>query len=508
MVFRNPIRRSVAAIMAVAVGLMLWGAWRSIDLVDGEEPRFDSGLYLSLGYHVANGALLYRDVWESKQPGIIALHAILDPLGNGRVEVIRTFERWCSLLRTICLCAIIWIATKRLTLALFASLMFQRMFYEPGLFQGGNLTEEYGTTLALVGALFVLTSVRSGGRGGAVCAGAAGVALALAAMFKTPFLLSGLGWFIVLAIGHRARGTLGGDVIVAFFAGGGGAVGVLLLSLFRSGTLIAWVDMLHYNVSYSGLPKLTVGTKLIVCVTRFGALIADSSFVFLAFIVIALWQSLRRRAGAGGPQALLRGIAVALALDLAGSCLSNKHFGHYFMQVVGTYVVFAAICGEIALRWYARVRRRHVQWLVMFSLVGALFVDFKGIAAFVLQETKSCHQEQWTELVAFVRRSTSPEESIFVIDEPPGLYWACRRKCPVRYLVAHPYYFRATFTSSAEEKVQALVRGLRLSAPRLILCRDLEKIAALEPGGMRSFLAERYHLVIVAGWHVYDLKDS
>ena len=115
-------------------------------------PRFvgmgpDSGLFAYAGQQILKGSLLYRDIFDTKTPGVFYVNALAILLWGETPWAIWRLE----LLWILCTMAVFFLVIRQLLgkfSALLATLVFLFTMFHPNYFQGGNLTLK-GSNLCL-----------------------------------------------------------------------------------------------------------------------------------------------------------------------------------------------------------------------------------------------------------------------------------------------------------------------------------------------------------------------
>jgi len=498
--------------LAILLGLLvLVGAvgWRTLNYMSREPAGHDSGIFSAIAWHLLQGRTLYRDVWDHKLPAVYALDAAALALGDGTINSIRTMERCFAAAGGILVLLIVWKVFRSRWLALGFALLYLLLFYWPDVFEGGNLTEEYGAVFLLGGILGCELAVTGSGPRAAAAALAGGLSLGLAVLCKEPFLLSAAPWAIYAAVPRGGRwraGLLRGGWLLA------GAVlpwAAAAIWLAASGALPAWLDVFSYNLSYAaagGEGGASLLGRLADSVVRAFRLFSRCSVTGLIACGLGLpslvWIALIRKHGAFPAAA-----AACLVTSLLATALSGRSYGHYYLQLVPAFVLTAA-CGAAAA-WEAL---RHCRPAVL-----AL-----GIVA-ALSPFLACDLGPWAEFGDRLRkpaRRYAPEDAVSIavfqrtgsddrIWAPHGrwarLYLDLGRLSAARYL--YTPRFLDTPASTGLEKMRSLRADLEASRPRIIVTAGPEEFAAFEPAGIRWWVESNYRRVPVAGAALYERRE-
>jgi hypothetical protein len=308
----------------------------------------DEGTYADIGWALNHGAVLYRDVWDNKPPGVYWLAAALTRVSTS----VLAFHLLALLIAALGALAV-WLLARRLAparVAFAAACAFVVLSSLPTLAGDVFTAEALGALLSVTAVLSVSGPARrlpSLLLGGALAAAAlltkATYAADLAAVFTLPLLLA------------PARGMPFGAGLRASLAVAAGAlavVGAALLALALSGSLGGFLDvLLHQDLSYlqqvgingavaAAAPPATALTLLTV--TRTAALLGAG---LLAALLLA-----RRRSVAGSL------VVWVLAWQLAGAMLSARGLVQYVQQAEPMLCVAAALLlGRVLPRAHAAV---------------------------------------------------------------------------------------------------------------------------------------------------------
>ena len=154
----NP-RRGLSIAVGLLLAVILSGlAWRSLNFFSYHRLYTDSVCSPRSPTISWRGKTLYREAWDHKPPMIYLIDALPLALGDGSVNAIRFFERFYAVAGVLALFFSLWLAFQNRWLAFMMALGFHLHFYDPEIFQGGNLTEEYGAVFVLIGIFLTLAA--------------------------------------------------------------------------------------------------------------------------------------------------------------------------------------------------------------------------------------------------------------------------------------------------------------------------------------------------------------
>jgi len=120
-----------------------WIGWQSPNSIMSTAPRTDSGIFVSVAHHMRAGKVLYRDVWDHKPPMIHFLCRAAISGGEVGVNSVRYMEKVFGCAMAVLFFLIIFSTFASVWIAFFSTIYFLLLLYNPAVFEGGNLTEEY-----------------------------------------------------------------------------------------------------------------------------------------------------------------------------------------------------------------------------------------------------------------------------------------------------------------------------------------------------------------------------
>jgi len=342
------------------------------------EPAWsgDEGAYADIGRSLDLGGQLYSGIWDNKPPGMYWLSAAAMAGGASALRMHLALLAIVALL-TLLVGLLGW-RLRGAGTGIIAALLVAVVASVPN-FAGDQLNAEIAGALPAAAAMLVLlwrTPISL------LRAGAAGVLLGLALLFKATFaadVLAALAVPVLLAMAARRRPARRDALLVVAMLGGIAVLcGLAAAAVAMRGSLSALGDvLLHQDVRYAqwgqlagadGVPPATYG--------------ASPSALLRA---VALSRLLVVLAGGGALAALLarrRHAAAAvlsfwLACDLAATMLDNRALTHYVQQMEPPLALAAALAavslwrsGDAVARLLA-LAALPVMWL---AVIGALFV--------------------------------------------------------------------------------------------------------------------------------------
>ena len=325
--------------------------WRSIGLLAATfvllrlpsllEPNWysDEGTYADIGNALLHGAVLYRDVWDNKPPGVYWLFAgIIAVFGPGAPVV-------HAVLAGIVAAGVVavWVLGRRWggpAVATVAALLAIVLMSLPNL-EGDILNAEIVGAVLVLWAMVALTAADDDRRP----AVGAGALVGAALLFKGVFVFDLVAVLAVPLWTARAAARSWRSAVPAMAAVAAGAatvVGLAAVWLWAAGSLGGVLNvLLRQDVTYvqvaSGrrgaiLQSPGPGTRHLLTVLL-GARLA---VVLVGLGAAAAWLSRRGHRWAAV-------VSFWIGCDLAGAMVSARGFSHYVQQATGALALGAAL---------------------------------------------------------------------------------------------------------------------------------------------------------------------
>jgi len=343
----------------LALTLAACAIWRLPSLW---EPPWvnDEGTYATVGHLLRGGALLYRDIWENKPPGVYLLYAAADALGgpSGLLPLVRLAASLAAL--SLGLLAYLFVRRRlrgghghALVAALVAS-----MIVDTPLVEGTTANAEIFMAPLILAAIVLAWPPSAPGppvAPPATRAALAGALLGVAMLFKAVALADALAIMGILAIA-RAPSSRGGAPatrspqrallpLLALLLGLAvplAATAIYFAAQGPAALQAAAFAMLGYNLLYVGAPT-TGATALVLFAVRIGA----GAAVVHLFVLYARaarprapghrprvpsWLPTPRRSPPGDA-VLTAALSLWTACALLGAISGARPHAHYLLQL-------------------------------------------------------------------------------------------------------------------------------------------------------------------------------
>ncbi|MBI5864577.1 MAG: glycosyltransferase family 39 protein [Planctomycetes bacterium] len=414
----------------------------------------DDQMFGYFGWRIARGAVIYRDIWDNKPPGIYWINALGMLLAGG------------SYIGVIALCAAALVATHALFFLICASNYFRgaaavatvlaSFFVTHGYFQGGtNRTETFLIPFELAG---VLLYMRGFYRDQAWRWPAAGICCGCAFLCKQVGLAAwgamGIHLIFLAAIGELTwrvavrRGLLlavGAAVPMLAAAGVLAAQGALNEALF------ATFGFNKYYVEHgaSNWTDTFLNRHLLLNHMQ-GLLTLPVVLAIAAVIHSTLWylRPSQRPAEIDEPIRAFRPVCphpmflffVWYAISFYGAAISPHAFRHYLLP---TFPPLLLMCAHLInlLKTEARLidRLQRRAWVTgAFVLMGYLALDsiwnnFGEVSRVWVNRFDRHKQAPWEEVGDAVKKLTQPGERVQFLGYMPGVYLRAQRDNACRF---------------------------------------------------------------------------
>ncbi len=455
---------------------LLWVAASSLNYVTPTRPGPDAGVYSAVALQFLDGAVLYRDTTDAKPPGIYVLNAVALTAWGRSFDAIRSLERVFAMVSVVLVFFVVRRAFGRPLVAGLAATYYALLAYSYVLLELGNVTEEYATCFVLAG---IYTGLRGAAdpasRGRTLWLLSSGASFSLAILTKPPFLLSAIPWLTLAALAPDARWRLDWPAIrrrVGWIVLGGVIPGATFLGylLLHHATMDWWDGMVGAaayikSVGYLGARTGWLPPAVQVLVDRVWA---QSLFALLAATVgigATLTQSRFRGSYRGIPLVAV----VALVYDLWGVTLSDASYGHYYLQMLPSYILCLA-AGATFFCDRSDARYGHAWVGAALLLIVMATVDRPAAHAFANRLREPYVASPTGDIAPFVREHRQPGDRLWVSHlNNSRFYVETGLSSPSAYLAFFDAWFRTTPRSTVTDKVLRLRQELVTARPTWVI---------------------------------------
>lgn len=403
--------------------------------------NWDPYVWMIAGKYMARGAVLYRDFWEMKPPGVFwYLSAVFSVLPTA-VWSVRIADFCVFLIGAAAFYRLCRVETGRI-LAVGGTGVWLFFAHHPVFDLGGVYTEQYMVICEVIAVLAAVFYRQSGLSRAALLSG---LATSAAVLCKHPGGVAAVPALMLIA----ARPTL--RAFSLFFAGLVAPIAATVAGYWALGALPQFLDCnLWFLIGYgrfTGPSDTLLRSRLLELVhngwpyfTRFPVLIA----ALVAGVPVCVFRPTLFRLAA----------LVWLLLDLLGIAVQGRFMQHYYIQMFHGL----ALVGALGASAYVKPGPAE-HW----SLRGARLLLFAGLLAWTLPLIRqvvagraTVVQREWKHLLsgpgawrqnpgepfedevgAYIRERTSPDDQILMHawagKTSLGIYWSADRRPASRY---------------------------------------------------------------------------
>ncbi len=435
---------------------------------------YDEHWFVNEGWSVVKGQVPYRDFQEFKPPALIFVNALgiqlfgIENLGYRKLLALLSLAGFLAL-------AVALLSRRIHRLLVIGSLMLAiHHFYDDGLHNGViNDPETFALDFFMLGAGALL--IRTQWERTQLVLG--GVLLALAPLSKEPMVFPVVSAWLSLLLLHRIESTRKGAVQrFALFTISGvfGVAAIWLVYMLITRSLSWYILELKLSIAYAQNYAYQLGWAaadpeggpLAEALRRLAKLYLNPAHlgVFVPFFLALLTLPGQRRiVGIGA--------LVTFAASLYSVTIGGGYSPHYFiMAMAGTY--FCMVLGAVALdtffskHWGSAARQvLGASWLALaLFLTGPRFAaEWKKYASYKTEPPPVDPAD-----IAFVREHSSPEDTIFTLDDPL-LYVYSDRASGFRGGIVLDEIIDYYPGDTDEERLSVIRDGLDEKRPKLIV---------------------------------------
>jgi len=452
----------------------------------------DGGFFAVGGQRILSGDLLYRDIWDTKPPGVFYLNALAIQIGGPNPWAIWWLESlWVS--GTVIALILILVKLVGVLPALVATVLFTFTALNPTLVGGGNFTELYAL-LPIVLTLGATVAYFSAARYRWIIM--IGVLTAIAFMFKQNTIALGLASIAVALLeAMRVENWRKALKVLGAFMIGFLPLVLLMVGYWAQQDALEdlWSVLFRQNLNYiregSSLPGIYATARKFLVEQPITALSLISAASLAVFVIRSKPQELGNwPAPRSGAKLSHRGINVtqwvflatflSLPLEVLLITLSGRSLGHYFLvplpaMAAASAYLFAAILDEKPRAWTPE------SWFAPVLAVLALVIGAWSIEVIGKEAPTRAHLSDlltrplygwfWIDdLEQYVIDNTVPEDTVLVWDYNPGVHFLTGRRSPSPLLI-HPQLFTPGLVSV--DLFARLISDIAANPPVLILAR-------------------------------------
>jgi hypothetical protein len=436
-------------------------------------PSVDSGVFLSVAHHIKAGLVLYRDVWDHKPPLVYFLDYMALMLGDGTVNSVRLMEKAFMAVGGILCFGILIRLVRHSWVAFLGALFFLMVLSSPRVFEGGNLTEEYGAVVLLGGIYLCIVGTQKSNVKALLFGGAAGFLFGASIAAKEPFIFSCIPWIAHYTLLRKGEFRPDPRRLAAIALGSCGLIAVVGAYFVYNHAVFEWLDVLSYNYQYVARSHTSTGQTLSLLWTTFykaNGLIGIQSIILwlvaLAGIVSAVDFTFAKE-----NEWFPVTVCLFFAVSFFGVALSGWNIGAYFMQLVPAWILLGAY-GAVFLRRLCSEKTR--LRLAIFLLLGVILIvwdqrPLRDYANRVHIPFKRYESNVSDPLLSNLRCHLEPGDRVWQSMYLARIYFETEALSPTKYIYAFPWLFLDTWLSTAAQKRELIISQIMKSPPKIII---------------------------------------
>lgn len=415
------------------------------------------------------GSVAYRDVWDHKPPVVYIINLIALNIGDGSVDSVHLVERVFAATGVVLLFWLVfWVFGRQLP-AFICTLFFLLHFYHPKIFDGGNLTEEYGAVMLIGGIMCAFAARKLAGKTSVLMAVFSGLILMLTILIKEPFLFSAVPWFIYVGWPKDGQWKKGLSRLAWMIAGAIIPLAAFVIYLLTNSAMKDWIEVLSYNIAYSDGTR--AGEKFMDILEGLKMahkkMIKYTIFIDVAAIVGIIGMFSRRFRAKY--KSFYLAVFFCAVLSLMATFVATRYSGHYYLQLIPCYILLSAF-GVVFVQ---EVLPQKKTWQLISAVCLLLLVFFLDGSEFKIYHKRlksSSRPARFSMLTKYIQDNSKPDDKIWIPSLGfTHLYMTTGRASPTKWIYILNHLFIDTWSSTRQEKLDLLRDEIKSDPPRLIL---------------------------------------
>jgi 4-amino-4-deoxy-L-arabinose transferase-like glycosyltransferase len=499
--FRDQRLKKFTPVLLVAVLVLTWilrmNFW-------GQPFEMDEGLHAYMGWGMLQGLVPFKDMYNTKPPGIYALHALLFLFAEPTALNIKVFASIYTLLTTI---AVFFTARKLAgdTAGLLAALLFGIFSSGPNIQGGGVNSEVFMVLPYTLAAYSLLRALETEEPKHYLLFGIfTGLACTLKQVAAVNLLWIAL-YLVFRIVRARDWNTRARAVVDGLWVAAGAALPWLpFVGYFFVNDALSkfYFWMVSANFQYIGdgyqeLPGFTLFTH------RMKLVLSESGPLWL-LALIGLWRGgkeFRRHEVASPNRELGRDYRILIStwpiFSFLGVALGGRFFSHYYIQMVPSLAVLGGV-GLMSLIHEVRIRgtsllKRPIALAVTAVLGWTLVLFVKTDSPYYLNyDSVQISLRQYGNPIfsvtrfigSYLKDHTKPEDLIYVWPVNPEINFYALRRSP------SPFLIQVDFDHIPWDPYKEIVESLRRKPPKYIVA--LTGMSGLP--GLRDYVHSNYRV--------------
>jgi hypothetical protein len=325
-----------------------------------------------------------------------------------------------------------------------------------------------------------------------------GMFFAAAFFTKEPFLLSAIPWFVYLILYKNSNYINILKRTSVFMAGAFLIFAAILFYLLINNNFKDWIDVLSFGRVYASMSntKFTLFSRISKnCKLAYNKLFG-TTFIAGLFALVGL-ISVFHRPFVKKYKYLHLVIISFFAMDFCATMLTSKGFGHYYLQLVASYILLGAVGVEFFLNACKKSRLVQAGFILTIIVLSVnvdkqIYMEYKN---YVMMPAKKAVPDAIAE---YIKANSSKEETIWMTTAVlPRYYLESERLSPAKYYFLSDQFFVNTYLSTIEEKVKSLKADLKRNPPKFIITGN-ENIRIVKWAKIQDWVNENYYKLPVS----------
>lgn len=426
-------------------------------------PLNDGGTFTAIAQFMHHGAVLYKDVWDNKAPGIFFLHYLVQYVAEP-VKAALILKVLFIFLCHVAGFLLMAHSLRRLLLLCLLTPIFWNIAFASTSFYSGDYTEFYGVVFLLISiALLASTQTR------AWHFACSGIALSAAILIKEPFVFPALATVVFVLVTQRSSMRN-----ILFFSLGGIFLPLLFaLYLCINGAWDSYGSYLSFAFGYSENSSFLDFRSFFL---RLYQDILVKFPLFTAGIIIALFSCLDRE-GLKQSRNLPIVLCAMSALSLFFAVLGKQAYDHYLLPFMICTLWFVFM-GFEWLIWRLPQTIQNKKATVLYRILLLSYLMFQCYRPWMLSFKHFYGQKYTLRITGAAERKQFQQkiadtESLYVEHEGIGRFYSYSKvhtlwKYPCPYVV----FFGTEIPSESESKRrQELVQQFTQHPPDVVVSR-------------------------------------
>lgn len=442
------------------------------------ETGLDLPTSIYLGRTILEGGLPYRDAWEARSPGVFFAYALqLLLLGRG-IVALRVFDLLWQFGTAVVLAHVGTRVFKKKVVGLIAGIAYLMLYYSQNFWTWAEPDGFLSLSLGL-SFLFLLQGLEEQRL---LPWALAGALTGVAALFKLPFGLFGIGLLFAATTQESARIPKIFQRLLAMAVGFAAPLALCGFYFYLKGGL---ADLLTTQFLFA--PRYVARVHAVLTYRHFlESALRPHLFPLYATAVLGLGSlavSLAREQKVSLAEKIL---VVWLGVGVATFLIHGSYLAYHYLPLIAPLAVLTANpIHSLAAGFRAKGRHAQVSLIIVAGLTVLIPLKRLGEHSTYTWRVFAHGRpaDPWRDLGAYIRERTSPQDTILIWGNAPVLYLHADRRAASRFL-STAYL---SLPSSGVDYRKIFLTELATNKPRYFVLVKNGSITPGLPGSLESF---------------------